>query len=501
MRRLAILRFSHEGNSFNPIVTDGAAFARGEWLKGEAARDAYRGTRTEMGAVVDVLTARPDWRGVFLRCAAAPPGGPVADALIDRVIGEAREDLSGAGCDAVYVSLHGAMLGETRLCPDLDLLRAVREVVGADCPVAATFDLHANMAAEIAEAIDIAVGYKTYPHVDTYETAAKALGLLLRTAAGDIRPAVSIARTGLVLLSHNMRTDSGPMAEIEALAEGAAQRGGFHDVTPFGGFSFGDTPHAGASVCITAERNDAAPAAAQRLCREIAGRRMAFLPDMPAAAEAVRDALDSAGPGPIAIVEPADNPMSGGIGDTPGLFRALVAAAPGVPSLFAFFWDPGLLARARAAGEGGALEARLGGRLTDIYGPPVPARLRVERLTDGTFVNDGPMWRGMAVDLAGSALFALADNPMVRVVVTGACVSPNDPAYFRLHGIDTTQFRVLAVKAKNHFRAAFADRCARIVDVDTPGPATADVGALPFRHVTPSMLPPWPGLDGPLGGV
>jgi microcystin degradation protein MlrC len=374
--------------------------------------------------------------------------------------------------------------------------------VGGDCPIAASFDLHANMAAEIAGVIDVAAGYKTYPHVDTYETAEKALGLLARTVAGEIRPAVTIARTGIVLFSHNMRTESGPMAEIAAFAREMEGRYGFYDVTPFGGFAFGDSPHAGASACITAESgNDTAPDAAQALSMEIVRRRMAFLPDMPTAEDAVRDALDSRDDGTVAIVEPADNPMSGGIGDTPALFRALVEAGPDVPSLFAFFCDPALLERARTAGERGELEASLGGRLTGIYGPPVAARLRLLRLTDGRFVNDGPMWRDMAVDLGGSALFELAGNPMIQVIVTGACISPNDPAYFRLHGIDLANIRILAAKAKNHFRAAFADTCVRIVDVDTPGPATADAGSLPFRHVTAEMLPPWPGLDGVHGAV
>ncbi|MCK5622570.1 MAG: M81 family metallopeptidase, partial [Alphaproteobacteria bacterium] len=76
MPRLAILRFSHEGNSFNPVVTGREAFEQCEWLKGEAARAACRGTRTEMGAAVDFLDAHPGWESEFLRCAAAPPGGP-----------------------------------------------------------------------------------------------------------------------------------------------------------------------------------------------------------------------------------------------------------------------------------------------------------------------------------------------------------------------------------------------------------------------------------------
>ena len=497
MLRLAILRFSHEGNSFNPVATGREAFEAAEWLKGEAAREAYRGTRTEMGAAVDFLDVHTDWQGEFLRCAAAPPGGPVPDRLIADVTAEAVADLSGGGWDGVYVSLHGAMIGETRLSPDLDMLRAVRGAVGPSCPVAASFDLHANMAAEIASVLDIAVGYKTYPHVDTWETAEKALGLLARAVAGEIRPAVTVEPAGLVLLSHNMRTASGPMADIEALARDLEARHGLYDVTSFGGFTFGDTPNAGASVCVTAERGDAnAHQAARSLCDEVVRRREAFLPDLPGPEAALRNALATPQEGLVAILEPADNPMSGGIGDTPALFRALVKAGPELPCLFAFFCDPDLVARARTAGEGGEIAAHLGGRLTDIYGPPVEARLRVLRLTDGRFVNDGPMWAGMAVDLGGSVLFELADNPMIRVIVTGACISPNDDAWFRLHGVNLADVRILAAKAKNHFRAAFGDACARIVDVDTPGPATAHAAGLPYHHVARDMLPPWPGLDG-----
>ncbi|MDH5556279.1 MAG: M81 family metallopeptidase, partial [Alphaproteobacteria bacterium] len=82
MPRLAILRFSHEGNSFSPVMTGREAFEQSEWHKGEAAREIYRGTRMEMGAAVDFLDARQDWEGEFLRCAAAPPGGPVPDQFI-----------------------------------------------------------------------------------------------------------------------------------------------------------------------------------------------------------------------------------------------------------------------------------------------------------------------------------------------------------------------------------------------------------------------------------
>ena len=57
-----------------------------------------------------------------------------------------------------------------------------------------------------------------------------------------------------------------------------------------------------------------------------------------------------------------------------------------------------------------------------------------------------------------------------------------------VHGIDLATTRVVYAKAKNHFRAAFSDRFARIVEVETPGPAPSDLSTLPFRHLPPERL-------------
>jgi microcystin degradation protein MlrC len=72
------------------------------------------------------------------------------------------------------------------------------------------------------------------------------------------------------------------------------------------------------------------------------------------------------------------------------------------------------------------------------------------------------------------------------VVVTATVVAADDPAFLAMHGLDPASLRLLAVKAKNHFRAAFEPLCRTIVDVDCPGPAAADLAALPFRRAPPS---------------
>ncbi|MFN3401324.1 MAG: MlrC C-terminal domain-containing protein, partial [Ferrovibrio sp.] len=143
-------------------------------------------------------------------------------------------------------------------------------------------------------------------------------------------------------------------------------------------------------------------------------------------------------------------------------------------------YDPDLVQVAKAAGIGAMIHAKLGGRITPHFGAPVEARAEVVALTDGRFVNEGPFETGMPVDLGETAVLKVGG---VKVIVTSSSQAGIDPAYFRLHGIDLAKTRLIAAKAKNHFRAAFVERAAIIVDVDTPGPAALDLSLLPFKYL------------------
>jgi microcystin degradation protein MlrC len=83
---------------------------------------------------------------------------------------------------------------------------------------------------------------------------------------------------------------------------------------------------------------------------------------------------------------------------------------------------------------------------------------------------------------------AVLTSGALRVIVTTSCQARNDPEYLWLHGVDLGAVGLVCAKAKNHFRAAFGALCDPIIEVDTPGPAAADLAALPFRQ-----LPPGPG--------
>lgn len=483
-------RLWYEGNSFNPVPLRLSAFRAREWLKGPEVALTFRGTATELGAVVDFIQDHTGWEVRFLRCASAIPGGPVAQPDLDAILDEIVAGIAAERWDAVYLSLHGALIGTGDLAPDLTLLRRVRAAIGPETPLAVSFDMHACLDPAIGPLVDVMTGYRTYPHIDMHETALRALRLLDRQVRGQIAPAVTLLPLPMLPPSHQMRTDRGPMAEMVALALQAQARPGVHDVSIFGGFAYADTPNAHATICLCHERGADVAGLAAGLGDAMLARHADFLPDLPDAARGLAEARHLIATGtrwPVAVIDPADNPLSGGIGDTTALFRALVSGPDDLPVVFAFFHDPDLVAQAHRAGPGAPLRAVLGGRIAPGFGAPVPLDTVVERLTDGCFRNTGPMERGVEVRLGRTAVLRRGN---LRVVISETCESANDPGWCALHGIDLAQTALFCVKAKNHFRASFAPLCGAMVTIDAPGPAPADLRLLPWRHVPESHLVP-----------
>ena len=488
-KRLAVARLWHEGNAFSPLITDQAAFERYEWRSGHEALAAASGTATELGAVAEFAGRNRDWEVVPLRCAAALPAGPIDDAVFQRLVDEVRERLlagrADGGWDAVYLSLHGAAITTLRRTPDVDFVRMVRDAL-PDVPIGASFDLHANLAPDLAGLLDVASVYRTHPHVDMAQTARRVLDDLVLCANGSLRTRRALRNDGMLLSSFNMRTAAGPMRELEDAAR-AATTGAIREVGVCGGFPYADTEHTGASVLVVSDASrDPHGAAAARVADTLMDRIRALAPAfdvrLPSPVEAIGVAVASGLEGTIAITDAADNPMSGGGCDTPALFRALLDARVNAPALFASFCDPTAAIAARQGGPGASLALRLGARHGTSFGPSVAVRATVERLTEGRFRNTGPMETGVERCFGSSALLVVDDQPQLRLIVTEAVVPADDPAFYALHGIDVASLRLLCVKAKNHFRAAFDQRCAAIIDCDAPGPACLDLSKLPFRY-------------------
>src|SRR3954467_2608255 len=137
--RIAIARLWHEGNSFTPVLTRLADFRQREWCSGADAQGFYKGTRTELGAAVDYFERNRGLTPIYLRCAAAGPGGAVEESDLRRIIAEIVDGIRAANADALYLSLHGALIGSETLLADLMLITEARAALGTK-PLAVSFD-------------------------------------------------------------------------------------------------------------------------------------------------------------------------------------------------------------------------------------------------------------------------------------------------------------------------------------------------------------------------
>jgi microcystin degradation protein MlrC len=159
--------------------------------------------------------------------------------------------------------------------------------------LAVALDLHGNVTPKMVTHADVIVSFKTYPHIDMYETGEHAGRLLLARLQGN-RAAPGLAPgAGAVGHADQQYFGLGHAARVEA-AKAAEQEAGVLAVSVLAGFPLSDFRDAGMSVVVVAE-NDAAlaDAVAGRIARQIWNERDDFVYDsLPLANRWRRQALE-----------------------------------------------------------------------------------------------------------------------------------------------------------------------------------------------------------------
>ena len=503
--RVAAAQIAHETNVFSAVKTDLAAFAASGIHIGRDVIENSHDTNTEFcgfvtGAALqgfDLLPLIAVW---------ATPSGLVTAEAIRHLTGlltdGLRQTLADGPLDGVLIALHGAMVTEIDDDGEGYILQSVRDVVGPDVPVVATIDLHANISTRMVELADVLIGYDTYPHVDMAERAEEAATVLARLMRREIRPTAALRKPPMLPTSQRMTTGRMPMRALIERAHRMEEDPRVIDVTVAGGFPLADTGDAGFGILVTTDDDpDLAANLANELATEAWSLRDGFLGGVSSfehAAELIRsldseEDVDMPVSGPLVLVDIADNPWTGGPGDSVELLRFLFAQGVHGAAV-ALVRDPEVVRTAIAAGPGGQITVELGGKTDRLHGDPLPVRAHVKLLSDGRFVNDGPMMAGLTVDLGPTALLLCEpasgpSAPPVEVLVTTRAETPIDLNVFRCHGMEPTRHRVLGLKGKGHFRAAFEPIARRVVLVEGPGITGADLSRLNFRKV---RRPIWP---------
>ncbi|WP_353147069.1 M81 family metallopeptidase [Pollutimonas bauzanensis] len=495
--KILIARLNHETNTFSPVPTPLSAFGGHGPDYDAAAYAAQKGERTAMGAFIelaegvhaDIVTPLSAW--------ANPSGRVDADAynaMCDRIVQAA------AGCDALMLDLHGAMAVENTDDGEGDLLEQLRSRFPG-IPITVALDLHGNVTQKMVDNADILVGFKTYPHVDMYETGLLAGQLLLDKLKGAKTPVTAWRQLPLMTHTLTSSTQAPAMKRAVATATQMEQDGDALAVTVMAGFSLADIPAPCLSILVVGEDAIAAQKAADRLATAVWAEKEGFVYRSPPLADSIRQAIalgnqqGAAQPqcgdanGPVLLLDHSDNCMSGGTCDTMDVLQE--ARAQGIVSIAVGpLCDPEAVAAMFEAGEGASLSIALGNKrpLTSlgIQKTPVTLTGRVQRLSNGEYVITGPTYHGMKFSMGRTALFVSGD---MEIIVTETPHEPWDLGVFSCVGVDPTKKEYVLLKSRMYCRPVFLPIAKAFVECDSEGVTSSNYSLFPFKNVQHPVYP------------
>jgi microcystin degradation protein MlrC len=360
--------------------------------------------------------------------AQATPGGPVERRAYEMLQAEFLERLREAlPLDGLYLDMHGAMFVEGMEDAEADWIGAARALVGPDCLISASYDLHGNLSPYVVEALDLVTAYRTAPHEDGPETRERAVALLLRCLRERLHPAKAFIPVPVLLPGERVMTTREPARSLYARIPEIISGLDLLDASVLVGYAWADEPRVAATVFSVGLDTDRTREAAGALAGQFWEQRAAFTLGMPSGDidACIRMALAHGEDG-FFISDSGDNITAGAVGDSPHVLARLLAHGI-ADAVVAPLIDPSATIACFHAGEGAALTLEVGAGLDPASGPPVRVSGRVTRLAERGFEGRQAVLRVGGVDVilcerrvAFTALDqfeALGVNPSTRGVV------------------------------------------------------------------------------------
>lgn len=485
--RVFVASVANETNTFSPLRTDLRDFRDGFYAEpGE-----HPDKPTLCSAVFPAARARArreNWELIEGLATWAEPGGLVKQETWEFLRDEILKQIEAAlPLDAVVLGLHGAMVAQD--CTDCEgqLLERIRQLVGEDVFVGATFDPHSHMTRKRADNADALVAFKEFPHTDFVETAEHLMEIAARALQNAVKPVISTFDCKMIEI---LPTSIEPMRSFVDRIKKLEQRPPVLSVSVIHGFMAADVPDIGVKVVVVTD--DDAPAGA-RLAEELGTELFGFRGQTRPRFFAVGDALDhlsgvSAQNGPVVIADVWDNPGGGVPGDSTILLKAMLDRGIGDAAL-ATIWDPIAVRTCISAGAGASLRLRFGGKMSDRAGNPIDGDVQVIHV-----VRNGVQSFGDSVVSIGDAAVIRIDG--IDVILNSHRTQVFNPDIFRNMNIEPSRKKVLVVKSTNHFYDAFAPLASEVVYVAVDGPYPNNPLTNGYTRLTRAV---WPLIENPHG--
>jgi len=448
------------------------------------ARDFIVTTGAELVTNYGFFADYSDLRVTGLRRARALPGGPIDPVFYDSFKQQLLADLAAHGPYAgIYLDMHGAANVDGRDDVEGDMLAAIREVVGPDCIIAASYDLHGNVSSRVIASLNLLTAYRTAPHLDWYETQQRAFALLMRTLREGRKPTLAFRTVPILVPGEQSSTEFEPAASLYATIPPLINDYALWDASILIGYVWADEPRATGSVVTIGTDAAQAQAAATDLAQQFWAVREQFRFGVTAGTvDECIGLAQQATTFPVVISDSGDNPTAGGAGDIPYVLGRLVALGV-VEALVAGITDPEAVTICERAGVGAPVALMVGGKLDPVHGQPLPI--------NGTVVSLHTVpWPANAK--AGATVLsnrvAVVNVQEVIVVLTERRTPFHALTDFTKLGLDPTQYKILVVKM-GYLVPEVAALAQRALLALSPGAVNQDIEHLPYQRIHRPMFP------------
>lgn len=435
MKRILVGGMHHESDTFNPIITkeNDISVLRGDKLLNS-------NTRSAISGMVNVLKVS-NYQIIPSLFARAVPNGPWDKEYYLSLKEELLKNIKDAlPLDGLCLALHGSMRVDKIGKAEDDLLSSIRELV-PNAIIVCSLDMHATMTKIMIENANAFVGYKTAPHVDTFETGAKAAQILIDCLTKNIKPISSCVHIPFMVAGEQSETSVEPMVSLISNLKEVEKQNNVLSCSYLMGFPWADVEENGVSAMVVTNDDKAlSDKLSMQLAKEFWKQRENFkfynLTLEPLDAIDKTNELIKSESFPIVISDSGDNPTAGSSGDVTSFLKQIIddkrLTRLNPPLCYQAIYDPEVVKEAMKLGVGARIYTLLGAKFDRVTSSPLSVSARIKALKQN--YNDT------------KCNLALLEFDGVDVIVTSEHVGCYEPQMMRALGVEPKECKVIVVK-------------------------------------------------------
>lgn len=407
------------------------------------------------------------------------PGGVVEKSAFESLKEEMLTQIANAGqLDGIYMEMHGALHVQGYEDAQASFIKAIRELVGNQVVISASFDLHGNLSPEFVGGLNLLSGYRTAPHRDIEETKLRAVTMLINALREKQQPVIECITIPILVPGEKSITEQLPLRPIYQKIPAVASQEGMLDASIFAGYCWADLPRSAMRVFVVARDSSYRQAArkqAMLLADEIWDHRAELQLSVPSGSfpEMLKKAVQSSAK-TVFISDSGDNTTAGAPGDNTQVLEHLLKQKT-QNVLLAGIVDPASFETCINLNLNETVQLNLGGKVDYTFSKPlaVTAQLLAKSTPE------------QIADKRGAVLVEING---IKTVVLNNRRSFTELRDFTELGLDPLSFKVVIVKLGYLFPQLAAIAPEQLMAL-TDGFCNLDIPRLPYQQVRRPAYP------------